>query len=258
MNLKKLSALSFVLAITSMPFAFAENNIEYVQYTPPQASYGTQYSNGANYNYDNYGYQSNSGVYMPPLYGHVVTIPVGSAIPAVTSMELSTANLQPNQYIGLTLNQPFYYNNTLIAPAGSVINGNVAEVKNAQRTGRNARLRVVFTNITTPYGQTIPITGYIKTSDNTGTLVGGTAMDTTKDYAKDLAVGAGSGAVMGVIGAAVSGGSIGKGAALMTAVGAGMGLAKSLWDKGGEIVIPANSQLEIILAQPATVSVQNN
>ncbi len=259
MKLKKLAAAGFILAMTSMPLAFANNNIEYVQYTPPQNAYGygSQYTNSANYN-GNYGYQNTSETYMPPLYGRVVTVPAGAAIPAATTMELSTETLQPNQYIALTLHQPFYYNNTLIAPAGSTVNGNVAEVKNAKRTGRNARLRIVFTNITTPYGQTIPITGYIKTDDNTGTLVGGTAMDTTKAYAKDLAIGAGSGAVLGVIGAAVSGGAIGKGAALMTAVGAGAGLAKSLWDKGGEIVIPANSQVEIMLAQPATVSVQGN
>ena len=259
MNFKKLTAMSFIAAMVSMPIAFANDNIEYVQYAPPQNSYGygSQYSNSANYN-ANYGYQNTSNAYMPPLYGRVVTVPAGASIPAATTMELSTENLQPNQYISLTLHQPYYYNNTLIAPAGSTVNGNVAEVKNAKRTGRNAKLRIVFTNITTPYGQTIHLSGYIQTDDNTGTLVGGTAMDTTKEYAKDLAIGAGSGAVLGVIGAAVSGGAIGRGAALMTAVGAGAGLAKSLWDKGGEIVIPANSQLDIILAQPATVSVQSN
>ena len=237
MNYKKLLAASLLLTFSAVPAALSVN---YTQYTPPQTI------------------QNNYANFQQPLYGHVVTVPAGAGIPAVTQMQLSTETLSPNQLVSVTLSSPYYYNGTLIAPAGSIVNGTVAEVVCAKRAGRNARLRILFSSITTPNGQSLPISGYIKTSDNTGTLVGGTAMDTTKAYAKDIAIGSGSGAVLGVIGAAVSGGSIGKGAALMTAVGAGAGLAKSLWDKGGEIVIPANSQIEVQLSQPITVSVQGN
>ena len=39
-----------------------------------------------------------------------------------------------------------------------------------------------------------------------------------------------------------------------TAVGAGGGLVKSVWDKGNDVEIPANANIEIQLTQPITVS----
>jgi hypothetical protein len=53
---------------------------------------------------------------------------------------------------------------------------------------------------------------------------------------------------------ALAGGDVGKGAALGTAVGAGGGLVKSIWDKGNDVVIPANAAIDIMLTQPITVS----
>ncbi|MFR1671902.1 MAG: hypothetical protein ACLSWI_03050, partial [Candidatus Gastranaerophilaceae bacterium] len=100
----------------------------------------------------------------------------------------------------------------------------------------------------------IPISAVIKTDDNTGRLIGGTKMDVAKDYGKDVAIGAGAGALAGVIISPLAGGSVGKGTALATAVGAGGGLAKSLWDKGNDVEIPANAQIQLILTQPITVN----
>lgn len=40
----------------------------------------------------------------------------------------------------------------------------------------------------------------------------------------------------------------------MTAVGAGGGLVKSIWDKGTDVSIPANAGIELILTQPITVN----
>ena len=51
------------------------------------------------------------------------------------------------------------------------------------------------------------------------------------------------GALSGVVFGALAGGSVGQGAALGTAVGAGGGLVKSAWDKGNEVHFPANSQI---------------
>ena len=64
------------------------------------------------------------------------------------------------------------------------------------------------------------------------------------------ALGTAAGAGIG----ALAGGEVGRGAALGTAVGAGGGLVKSLWDKGDEVEIPANSCIELLLTQPITVS----
>ncbi len=187
--------------------------------------------------------------YASPLQGRVVMIPARTTFNAVTQVEYSTENLFEGQNISLTLPNAFIYNGTEIAPAGSTVQGIALLVKKAGHATRNAQLQLRFTSITTPYGQTIPISGRIQTEDGSGIIYGGTKTDTAKEYTKDVGIGAGAGAVGGLIMGALSGGSVGKGAAYGTAVGAGAGLAKSLWDKGGAVVIPANSNIEIMLDQ---------
>jgi len=188
------------------------------------------------------------------LKGRVVTVPAGAMLPATVTAPISSANSTVGQLVNINLSSDFYYNNTLIAPAGSYITGTVVEASKAKHGSMNGKLCIRFTQITTPYGLQIPISALIKTDDGTGVLVGGTKMDVTKEYAKDMAVGAGAGALSGVVFGALAGGSIGRGAALGTAVGAGGGLVKSAWDKGNDVEIPANSQIELMLTQPITVS----
>ncbi len=195
---------------------------------------------------------------MQPLQGKVVYVPSGTAFPATATMELSSENLSLGQSVCIALSNNFYYNNTLIAPIGSSVNGTVIQVKKAGRAGINGQLMVKFTNIVTPYGQMIPISGKIQTEDGTGLLKGGTKMDSAKDYAKDIAVGTAAGAVAGVIMGPLSGGKIGKGAAYGTAVGAGAGLAKSLWDKGEPATIPAGTAINIVLDQQITFTPQQS
>ena len=195
---------------------------------------------------------ANTNYQIQPLQGKIVTVPLGTAIPATITGELSSEYLTIGQSVSVALTQNFYYNNTLIAPSGSTINGTVIQAKKAGRAGINGQLMVKFTNIFTPYGQMIPISGKIQTDDGTGLLKGGTKMDTAKDYAKDVAIGTAAGAVIGVAMGPLSGGKAGKGAAMGTAVGAGVGLAKSLIDKGENVIIPVGSSINVILDQQAT------
>lgn len=189
-----------------------------------------------------------------PLRGSVVTVPAGEKIPALVTMPLSSANLTLGQTVTAALGCDYYYNNNLIAPAGSSITGTVLAVSKAKRGSMNGSLMLRFTQIVTPYGIQVPISAVIKTDDNSGKLIGGTKADVVKDYAKDLSVGAGAGAVSGVVFGALAGGDVGRGAALGTAVGAGGGLIKSVWDKGEDVEIPVNSNIELVLTQPITVN----
>lgn len=191
-----------------------------------------------------------------PLKGKVVMVPSGTSIPAMTTIQLSSSQLSLGQGVSFSIPQNFYYNNTLIAPSGSTINGTVIQVKKAGRAGINGQLMLKFTNILTPFGQMIPISGKIQTEDGTGLLVGGTKGDTAKEYAKDIAVGTAVGAVGGTIMGPLSGGKVGKGAAMGTAVGAVAGLGKSLWDKGVDVEITPGTQMNIVIDQPATVNPQ--
>jgi hypothetical protein len=188
------------------------------------------------------------------LKGSVVTVPAGQNFSAVVTAPISSENIIAGENVTLALGSDFYYNGSLIAPAGSSVTGTAIEVSKAKHGSLNGKLLIRFTQITTPYGVQIPISAVIKTTDNTGVLVGGTKMDVAKDYGKDVAVGAGAGALAGVIISPLAGGSVGKGTALATAVGAGGGVVKSIWDKGNDVEIPANSAIQLVLTQPITVN----
>ena len=188
------------------------------------------------------------------LKGSVVTVPSGQSFKAVLMAPISSETAYNGQTITLALNSDFYFNGKRIAPAGSSVTGTVIEVSKAKHGTLNGKLTLRFTQIINPSGQTIPISAVVKTDDNTGTLIGGTKFDIATEYGKDVAIGAGAGAVLGTIAGPLSGGSVGRGAALMTAVGAGGGLVKSIWDKGTDVTIPANAGIELILTQPITVN----
>ena len=238
---KKISSLLLVSLVT-MNVSMAASN-----YTYTEGAQTPQYQQ----NYYNTSQQYSS---KQALKGYVVTVPSGQSITAVTTSAISSANATAGQTYTIALASDFYYNNTLIAPAGSSVVGNVIEVSKAKRGSMNGKLSLRFNQIITPYGQQIPISAVIKTDDNSGVLVGGTKMDVAKEYGKDIVAGSAIGAVSGVVFGALAGGSVGKGAALGTAVGAGGGVVKSAIDKGNDVEIPAGSSFDIVLTQPITVA----
>lgn len=196
----------------------------------------------------------NPTAYNNTLKGRVVTVPSGQSLPGYVSTPISSAYTTVGQTIQISLGSDFCYNGNMIAPAGSTVYGTVIESSKAKRGSINGKLCIRFNRIITPYGLQIPISAVIKTSDNSGVLVGGTKVDVAKDYAKDTVGGAAVGALSGLVFGALAGGNVGRGAALGTAVGAGGGLVKSGFDKGNDVEIPAGASLELILTQPVTVT----
>lgn len=247
MNTKMTRNLSLLLlvSIVGANATFAAGNYQYQQgYSQPQQYQNNYYPNA----------NSRQGYGQQTLKGHVVTVPPGVSMSAVVSTPISSEYLTMGQPVTVTLGSDFYYNNSLIAPAGSNVCGTVTQVTKAKHGTINGSLRLRFTEITTPYGTRIPISAGIKTSDGTGLLKGGTKMDSVKGYAKDMAVGSAAGALTGLVASAISGGAVGKGTAIMTGVGAGVGLGKSIIDKGADVVIPSNASIELQIDQPITVN----
>lgn len=238
--MKRIAILTLLLLANSSVIAAPNYNYQQTVVTPTyQADY---------YNQNNYRVNNNT------LKGRVVTVPAGQSFSSVLLAPISSETAYTGQTITLALNTDFYYNGNLIAPTGSSVTGTVIEVSKAKHGTMNGKLTLRFTNIITPTGLNIPISAVVRTDDNTGTLIGGTKFNVTTEYAKDIAIGAGAGAVIGTIAAPLSGGSIGRGTALMTAVGAGGGLLKSIWDKGNDVEIPVNASIELVLTQPITVN----
>ncbi len=247
---KEIISLSIISLMTLSPcLCFAGSNYSVTQpvtQTVP-ASSSTQYPLPVNsYQTQNYNYDQ--------LQGNVVMVPSGTSFTGTATSALSSETSKAGDSVSFYLASDFYYGNNLIAGAGSSINGTVIKAKKGGRASKNGQLQIKFTNIVTSSGQVIPISASIQTDDGTGILKAGTAKDVTKDYAKDVAVGAAAGAVLGTAMGALSSGSVGKGAIYGTAVGGGLGLGKSLIDKGDDVEIPANAQLTIVLDQPVTVS----
>ena len=241
MNNKKILFTLIALSVTLS--CNAGTNFEYTQNNPAPYYKEEAYTLPA---------QTLSGNHT--LKGSVVTVPAGQNITTVVTTPISSAHMSVGQNVTLALGSDFYFNGNLIAPAGSSVVGTVIEASSAKHGSLNGKLLIRFTQIVTPYGVQIPISAVIKTDDNTGVLVGGTKMDVVKNYGKDIAIGSAAGALAGVIVSPLAGGNIGTGTALATAVGAGGGLVKSIWDKGNDVVIPANSSIQLVLTQPITVN----
>lgn len=239
----KTTALLILASLMSANISLAKSNYSY----KPGA---TQPQYQGNY----YPAQNSYGNGSQTLKGRVVTVPPGIGFGAVVSAPLSSEYLTMGQPVSVTMGSDFYYNNCLIAPAGSTVTGVVTQVTKAKHGTINGSLRLRFTEITTPYGTRIPISAGIRTDDGTGILRAGTKMDTAKEYGKDIAVGSAVGALGGLVASAISGGAIGKGTAIMTGVGAAGGLAKSIYDKGQDVVIPSGANIDLMIDQPITVN----
>lgn len=249
-NFNKGISLLMLVSIIGTNAAFAKSNYNYNQsYSPAQGQY--QQNNYPNYN-QGYGNPNQT------LKGRVVTVPPGVTLSTVVSTPISSEYLTIGQTVAVTLGSDFYYSNSLIAPAGSTVSGTVTQVTKAKHGAINGSLRLRFTEITTPYGTRIPISAGIKTDDGTGLLVGGTKADMAKDYVKNMGVGSAGGALTGLVASAISGGALGKGTAIMTGVGAGLGLAKTVYDKGQDVVIPSNASIDLQIDQPITVNPSGN
>jgi hypothetical protein len=241
--MKKILIVSAFILSSGCVFAAQNYSYESTSTTP---TYNAEYYTAETYKLNN-----------NTLKGSVVTVPAGQVFRAVMTTPVSSETAVVGQNVTMALNSDFYYNLERIAPAGSTINGSVIEVSKAKHGSMNGKLTLRFTQIITPTGTNIPISAVIKTTDFSGTLVGGTKLDVTKEYTKDIAVGASAGALTGLVVSPLAGGSIGRGTALSTAVGAGGGIVKSIWDKGEDVEIPVNASIELLLTQPITVSPEN-
>ncbi len=191
------------------------------------------------------------------LFGSVVLVPANTTFSAISTSAVSSETAKAGDSVTFYLGSDFYYGSNLIAAAGSRLNGTVLKVKKGGYATKNGQLQIKFSSLVTTSGQTIPISASIQTDDGTGILKAGTGKDTTVEYAKDIGIGAAAGAALGTAMGALSSGSVGKGAIYGTALGGGLGLGKSLIDKGGNVEIPQNSELDIVLDQQLTVSADN-
>ncbi len=177
----------------------------------------------------------------------IVTVPAGFGFNAFFMMPVSSATSYTGQEVTLALGTDLYYKDKLIAPAGSAVQGTVIETFKAKHGALNGKLVLRFTHIITPSGLDIPISAIIKTDDKTGALFGGSSSEGSPSY-----ISASGKAIHSITAAHYP---VNSNSSVYTgSVGAGGGLFKSVWDKGNDVEIPVNAQVELILLQPITVN----
>lgn len=203
----------------------------------------------ANYSFNT----TNQGNYST-LKGNVTYVPVGTTTSAILSQALDSKTCTKGMSVYAILDKDFKYNNIKVASAGSTLNGTVVKCKKAGIGNRNGQIEIRFTNIRTPEGYNIPVSGVIATTDGSGVLKGGATKDSAKDYGKNVAIGAAGGAILGTAMGPLSGGEVGKGAVYGTAVGGGLGLLNAARQSGEDVQIPANAQIQVSFDQPITLS----
>ena len=185
----------------------------------------------------------------------VITVPAGVSFKGVFLETVSSETAYGGQEVTMALVNDFYYNNVLVAPAGSTVTGSVIGVSKAKHGSICGKLTLRFTHILTPAGFDIPISALVRTADGSGTLLGGKNLGyaTINGPMASETIGARDFAppYLGV--------RPGTGAAMTTAVETGGGsLLKSIWDKGEDVEISVNSGVELILTQPITISPVGN
>ena len=190
----------------------------------------------------NYPLKTLSGNNATAIKAGVITVPAGEFIRCIFMSPVSSETAYAGQEITLAIANDFYYKNALIAPAGSTVTGTVIEVSKAKHGSLSGKITMRFTHIYTLAGVDIPISALIKTSDNSGTLIGGKNIGLlTSEYpasSESMGVNAYVPPYLGV--------RPGTNAAMTTAIETGGGgLIKSIWDKGNEVDIPVNTGMDI-------------
>ena len=170
---------------------------------------------------NNYKIQNYQGINYSSTGDNFVLIPINTvfSVNALTPVNSDTA--KKGDRVSFYFVSDFYYKSALVAPSGSKINGTVLSEKKDE-------LLIKFTNITTSTGQIIPVYAQIQTQDGSGILkaqdiknVENKGNDNLKKYTSQT--------------------------------GAVFNFNKYLKTENGNVIIPQNAQLNLILNQPVTV-----
>lgn len=179
------------------------------------------------------------------LKGKVVRIPAGAGFNASIQSDISTGSLSKNDKIMAVLKSDWTYNGHLIAPAQSVIYGNIVTSKSAGLAYGNGNVTLNFNQILLPSGQMV---GFVS-DDITLSANGKRAGKIVKDVVSGVAVGALLGLVVGAIG-----GDIGKNVLIGAGTGTAIGGVKAVASRGDNVDIKEGTSFKIKLKQDLNIT----
>lgn len=172
----------------------------------------------------------------PPPAPDRITVPAGTLLFVRTVDGLDSSSAYAGQLFTATLATNLAANGYVVANTGTTLYGRVVEANSAGRAAGKSQLQVELTQIVIS-GTAIPIITSV--FDTEGKSSG-------RRSARRLFGGAGLGAAIGAIA-----GNAGMGAAIGAVSGAGLAVAQ----KGKQVQIPSETQLEFTLQQPVMLPI---
>lgn len=181
----------------------------------------------------------------PQYQGTITYVPAGTPVSVSLSQALGSEFSRVGETFTAALSSPIYAGGTLIAPAGSQVQGTIVAVEPAGRGGKPGSMDLRLTNVITPNGRMIPLSATLDQANFKLEADGGRV----SHLAKTTAIGAAGGALSGLIGGAISGGRKGQATAIGTGIGAGVGLLGGAVQRGKELIIESGTALPFKLDQ---------
>ena len=184
----------------------------------------------------------------------MITIPAGTEIPLKLSQAISTRNAKPGDPVYAETAFPFTVNDQVVIPAGTYVQGRVAEVKRPGRVKGRAQLLMHFTTLIYRSGYTVMLPGAVEQvpgadkqdiKDKEGTVQqAGNKTEDVETVGKVAATGAGVGAVAAR--------SV-KGAGIGGAAGAAAGLGWVLLTRGPDMTLPVGTSVQMVIQRDMQV-----
>jgi type IV secretion system protein VirB10 len=180
-----------------------------------------------------------------------ITVPSGTQIPLVLKQAISTKNAKPGDAVYAETSFPITLNDKVVIPAGTYVQGRIAEVKRAGRVKGRAELLMHFTTLVYPSGYTALLPGAVENmpgAERQSVQGEEGKIKQEGDKLKDMGtIAKTAGAGAGIGGLATQSG---KGVAMGGLAGAAAGLGYTLLTRGADVMLPVGTSVQMVLQRP--------
>jgi len=176
-----------------------------------------------------------------------LTIPAGTKVPVALKHAVSTKGTRTGDAVYAETTFPVVYNNRVLIPAGTYVQGRISEIQRGGRVKGKAQVLMHFTTLIYPTGYTVILPGAVENApgvektgvkDQEGTLQKDSQ---TGSKVGTIATTSGTGALIGGLS------SGGKGALIGAGVGGAVGTAIAMLTRGDDIKMDAGTTLELVV-----------
>ncbi len=185
-----------------------------------------------------------------------IVLPTGTQVPLRLVQAVTTRNAKPGDAVYAETAFPLVVNDKVIIPAGTYVQGRIAQVRRPGRVKGRAEFLMNFTTLVYKNGYTVALPGSVENmpgaekqevKDKEGTI------EQAGSKGKDATTIASTAATGAMIGAVASDANRLKGMGIGAAAGGAVGLAAALLTRGNELTLPAGTSVQMVLGRPLTL-----